>query len=526
MANLRPRGATEYLKVFWHQKLLIFVIMAATLIAAVLVINRIPNIYESRALVVVSSDDRQASSVQISAVIQQLTSRSNLEASIRRYLLYRAIPNRDLAVERMRKDIQIETRMRKYYPDFPESYLISYRYTDPQMAKQVMSDLVSLFDKANEAMKQQAADEASQLSAKIAEVENWLSQLGHQRAGGREASDLDPIRSQRLAIISAIETLTDKQYALERQISEQQRQIAEQQQLVKLPQPTNGPRAGGAYGVLLVRKAEIEAQLKDYATQFTDKNPKVAQARTQLAEINRQIDKLETGSEQHGAAPGSSEARELHTLQRDLVRLETELEITRRELARKQEALQTLPKITAGRTVAATTEQSKTAGADLEAKTADAIDVKAGYDRLLNRYNSLLDKQDALQKLRAGAAGLGLSLFQIVDSPSLPQLPMAPNRRMLKLLALALALGLGLSVAAAIEIPRLFLIHDDRDVEYFLGAPAIALIPETLTPAERGRQRRLRFARGLGLALIAAALVPALVTLLNSLQIFQMLANR
>jgi hypothetical protein len=97
---------------------------------------------------------------------------------------------------------------------------------------------------------------------------------------------------------------------------------------------------------------------------------------------------------------------------------------------------------------------------------------------------------------------------------------------MLKLIGLGIALALGLLVASAWEIPRLFLIHNERDVEYYLGTPVLAVIPETLTPSQRGRRRVLWGLRWLALAGLLGAMIPALVIVLDRTQIFQILANR
>src|SRR4030095_6579220 len=125
-------------------------------------------------------------------------------------------------------------------------------------------------------------------------------------------------------------------FALEQQIAEQNRQIQEQQRIVKLA-PSDA-RASSSYGVLLVRKAELEGQLKDYGTQYTDKNPKVIQTRNQLGEINHQIAQLNAGADQDSAPVNSAEARELRAMQRELTRMQTELAITQRELNRKKQA--------------------------------------------------------------------------------------------------------------------------------------------------------------------------------------------
>src|SRR5215510_13862339 len=49
MEILRPRGLFEYFEILWRKKLLIFLVSASMSIAAMLIIRRIPNIYESHA---------------------------------------------------------------------------------------------------------------------------------------------------------------------------------------------------------------------------------------------------------------------------------------------------------------------------------------------------------------------------------------------------------------------------------------------------------------------------------------------
>jgi uncharacterized protein involved in exopolysaccharide biosynthesis len=524
MGSIRTRSFTEYLQMIWRRRVILLLVTSAMFIAAVIVINRLPDVYEARASVVVTGkhDDRQAIADRVAAVRERLTSRQFLETVAQRHTLPAGTTRSatiDAAVNRMRKDIKLETQMRG---DFPEMLSLKYKNNDPQIAKDVATDLVSTFGNMNEAVEKQMTDEATALDAELNQIESRLDELSLKRASsrasgsGRPRVDFNALRAERTAAASSIDTLTDKQFALEREISEQKRQIAEQQKIVKTA-PSDA-RQNSSYGVLLVRKAELEAQLKDYATQYTDKNPKVAQAQTQLAEINRQIAQLSAGDQ--GGPANSAEARELRTLQRELARMETELEVTQRELGRKKQTLASAPSVAAlptGAPVAAATsagpsEPSLVAGSE--------------YDRLKDRYEAILKRQESLQYARTTSAGLDPGLFQIVDLPVVPQFPVGPDRTKLMLLALLLAVALGLAVAIAFEIPGLFSIRDDRDVEYYLGAPVIVLIPETLTPSERGRTRRLLVTRAIGLLLLAAILVPALVLLLNNLRVFQVLAGR
>jgi len=194
--------------------------------------------------------------------------------------------------------------------------------------------------------------------------------------------------------------------------------------------------------------------------------------------------------------------------------MQTEMTIVQREPGRKNQTLSSTPRVAA---VAAPSAQGE---------AIPNIAVETDAQRLRDRYNLLLRQQDTLDRERLAAAGLEPGVFQIIDLPALAQSPAGPDRMKLQLLALAVALSIAFIVVAAIEFPRLYAIRDERDIDYYLGTRVIALIPESLTPAERGLSRRVLLTRRVGVMLVAALLVPGLVFLLNYLSIIQIFANR
>ena len=527
MASFRPRNLNEFFHILWRRKSLIIFITVVVLTSAFIVVTRIPNAYDSRALLVVSGlqYEMQTSGSLIAAVTEQVTSRSNLEALIRRYNLYGYQPEMkiDPLIDGMRKQVKLETKYRADFNGFPESFAISYRSDDPATAKQVVADVVSLFDKANEVMAKHAADEANSLKAEIADVEAQLSQAGRSRrysaarssAVSRTIGNLERLRAERNAISSSVETLSDKQYMLERQISDQRRLISQQQQIVRSAPPSEG-RGNGAYAALLKRKVDLEAQFQNYGTLYTDKNPRVIQTREQLAEVNQRIAQLNAEGEQVRALASSPEAQELRTMERELARLETELDVVRREIGRKNQAAAGLP-AGASSSIPLTLPAgggSEPAGTSLE------------FDTLRGRYDALMDKQNSIKKVLPSAGAVAPPLFQVVDQPNLPQSASSPNRRVLMLVGLVLALAIALAVAAALEFRRMFALYDHRDVDYYLGVPVLALIPETFTPAERLEVDRVALRRRLTVLVLGAASVPALALLLNSMGVFQLLASK
>ncbi|MGH9768128.1 MAG: hypothetical protein ACREAB_11890, partial [Blastocatellia bacterium] len=424
----------------------------------------------------------------------------------------------DEAVLAIQKALKVETKMRVYGSGSPESVSINYRYPDPKIAQAVVTDLVKMLDRGNEQIRVEATAEAGRLTGQISDVENRLRELGPRRdfdlapleALSRSRADLAAALTRRQSMESSIESLSDNEYSLQRRIADQRNQLTEHEKTVR-----SLPAAPGsaAYGTLLAEKSRVEADIQIHSDQYTDKHPKMIQLRNQLSEINRQITRLET-------QPGSvlptvltPEGRELGAMQRDLKRMETELELVQRQLQRKSQEIGGMP---SGPAPAVVSGPLTRPAADNASRTE--------YDRLVLRYNWLLEKQDSMLKL-SGAQGPSHMMFYVIDTPNLPRLPILPQRLILQLIALAVAILFGLLIALAVELPRMLRINDDRDVEYFLGAPVLALIPESLTPNERARNRKLRLTRGLLILTLAVALAPILILLLTYSKIFQIVAG-
>ena len=513
MSRFRSRTLTEYFQIIWRRKLLIFLLFAGMLISTFFAIERLPNVFESRATVVTSGalTDRQIVNTRVASITERLGSRAFLEPVIKKYDPYNNAGNIDAALADLRQDTKIDTT---YRADYPERLTIAYRHTDPDVAMKVATEFVTVFGKMNEAIEKQAVDNLNTLATEINDTENKLRQVGKLRAysASRQgaAGALSAARAQRIANASSVETLTDKQFSLEQQIAEQKRQIEEQQKIVKLA-PSDA-KGSSSYGVLLVRKAELEGQLKDYGAQYTDKNPKTIQARNQLSEINHQLAQLNAG-DQEGPV-NSAEARELRSMQRELARMQTELTITQRELERKRQNAPGGSAVTASLpVVSATSAQGSGESGDM---------VQGDSETLRKRYDALLSKQDLLQRAQVATAGLDPGVFQLVDMPTEPRIPIGPNRAKYRWFAAALSLGFALLVAFALEIPKLYSITDDRDVEYYLGVPVIALIPEAVNPSD-GRSRKLLLGRTVSAVLIVL-LVPAVLFLMTYLQVFTQFA--
>lgn len=524
MGSFRPRNLTDIFDILRRRATLIIFVTVVVLLAAFVVVLNVPHLYESRTRIVVSGQiyDRQANSAQVAAVTEQLTSRPVLEGLINRYHLVTPGTNMDRATADLANAIKLDTKYRSD-SNFPESFQLAFRHTDPQVAQQVVAELLGLFNQANATLEHQATEEARQIRSEIADIESQLSQNHRARAAhaasasaaSRAASYADRARAERSAITASVEQLRDRQYALQQQVANQKKAIVQQQEIVRTAMPNDG--GNSSMGALLRRKAELEGQIKHYLEQYTDKYPKLVTAREQLAEVEQRINEARVSGEGARSSQATPEAQQLRQMQNELSRLETELEIVEREMARKQQA-------------AAGVGGATAAAAPVYASAPTAIADSAAPDYttegLKERYTQLLKREEALSVFQPSPAGPAAPFFQIVDEPNLPQQPAAPMRSKLMLFALAMALAVAIAAAAIAELPRFTHIHDERDIKYFLGVQVVALLPENLTTAERDAQARRLFARRLRFLLIGAAAVPALAFVLNFTHIFHILGSK
>jgi uncharacterized protein involved in exopolysaccharide biosynthesis len=525
MGSFRPRNLTDIFDILRRRAMLIAFVTVIVLLAAFVVVINVPHLYESRTRIIVSGQiyDRQANSAQIAAVTEQITSRANLEGLINRYQLFAPVSNMDRATSDLASAIKLETKYRSD-SNFPESFILAFRDPDPKIAQQVVTDLLGVFNQANATLEHQATEEAQQIRSEIANLESQLAQNHRTRvahaasasAASRAAGYAERARSERNAIAASVEQLHDRQYALQQQIANQKKAIVQQQEIVRTAVPTDD-RGSSSMGALLKRKADLEAQINRYLSQYTDKYPKLVTAREQLADVEQRISEARASGEGTRATQASPEAQQLRQLQTELSRMETELEIVERELGRKQQAAAHSGGVPA---VSAPLMSS----APIIAGDSSASDYTT--EGLKERYTQLLKRQEALSIFQPSPAGPAAPFFQIVDEPNLPQQPAAPGRAKLMMFALAMALGAALLAAVIAELPRFTRIHDERDIKYFLGVPVVALLPENFTATERNTEARRLFARRLRFLLIGAVTIPVLAFILNFTHIFHILGSK
>lgn len=236
-----------------------------------------------------------------------------------------------------------------------------------------------------------------------------------------------------------------------------------------------GGTVGGARG----RIAALEGQIADgQARGWTDQHPDMMAARAQIARLRGQA------ASEPASGGGGGTANPMYVTLRSM---QAEKQATVAALVGRRAQLQSDMGA-----FAAKQAQEPDVAAEQARLSRDYDVMKAQYDKLLQDREDIRLRTDVNSKTDA-------IRFRVIDPPSLPRLPAAPNRPMLLIAVLIAAAGAGIGAAFALGQVRATYATTDR-LAAATGLPVLGGISEVVTPplaAER-RQRLVWFAGGTG----------------------------
>jgi uncharacterized protein involved in exopolysaccharide biosynthesis len=266
-----------------------------------------------------------------------------------------------------------------------------------------------------------------------------------------------------------------------------------QQDIDDYAENTTDPKTTLAWAELVKRKADLQSELQQLATELKPKHPDVLAKQSQLNAVSKEMDmmvaewkeriqekqkKLQNRPDLGVAATDA----QLKAVDGEIKRQQKLLDDNAKQIGEILKRINSVP----GAEVA------------LGALERDYQTKKTAYDQLLLQQQKITLGADAASQQQ----GEGI---EVVDAANLPSKPVAPRRFMLAGIGLALGLGLGLLLAAIFEIPALLTIQNADDARHYTGFPVLISIPELLTPEEAVAQPRRR------LLLLAGAIVLTIV---------------
>lgn len=409
---------------------------------------------------------------QVEVLQRTLLSRPNLEKVIVRTDLDHRVQTpaeRDALVQSLARDIRITPQTRNLFT-------IEYRDRDPKVAQAVVQTALTLFIEAATATDRQQMESARVFVAQqLAAYEVQLRQAERRRAEF-QARYIDLLPSEALGGSSRLEAARARLAQVQGELQDaRMRRNLTQQQIDAIPARLPQEARGGGGG----RLAEAERDLRELRLRYTEQHPDVAAARSAVAALRSQ-----GGGGRGGAAPSAPRTNPLYeTLKVRLVDVDAEIA----SLERQE---------TDGRAEVERLDAIARAEPELQAQF---LNLDRDYAVLRKNYEELLARRESIQIAGAARTSSDRVRLEIIDPPTLPTRPAAPNRPLL--FSAVLVAGLGAALAATVGFVHLdqafYTVHDLRR----LGLPVLGGV-SSITP-RRNAGAALRFGMGL-IALFAA----------------------
>ena len=457
----------------WNRRWLALAVAWGVCIIGWLVVAMIPNKYESKAQIQVQTQsmlssqvgiDPQAQRKSIQQLQQTLTSSTNLEKVVRGTDLGSTIASDgELAgkIEGLRANIEVKAEQ----DDF---FAITAKQPSPKLARDIVQKLIDVAEEDNIAGDRKETGQTLRfLDAQIEARQKALQESEAKRVA---------YETQNLGLLPGVGSVSQRMEASRAELSQIESQLIQARsslaalngQLAGTPSTLNSPSMGGGGGAPSAL-GQAQGELASMrARGFTDSHPDVIAMKNQVAALRA------SGG---GGSSGGGGYKTPNPAYSSLQSMRTERDASATALQARKSAIQAdMAQLAAKQTA------EPGVAAEYQRINRDYEVQKAQYDKLVgDRDNVSLRGQvetqtDAVQ-------------LKVVKTPSLSNVPAAPNRPLL--LAAVLIAGLGAGVGAAFALGHLQTSYPTAaKLERASGLPVIGSISQMLTGAERIARRQ------------------------------------
>ncbi len=546
MAEFRQRKPGELLGMIKRQKWLILLPMLTCTAAVGYVVYKLPSVYESTSLLTVkppiissnlvapiSHDDL---SQRISAISQEVLSRSSLEPMILKYDLYKqersAQMPMELIVEKMYDKVKVE--MAETGNERIAGFRISYRDRDPQSARNVTAELATKFVNLQVKNSVEVAESTNELfERQLAEKKGILDDLERQRleimtqnvatlpeSEQGLVAQLEGLRQRDDTITKEKQSLYNEKGRLSDGIAANNRAMSVIEDFGEREVQDSARTASQiedtpAFAQLVQRRADLKGQLDNLLKVYKPKHPAVIAKTNEIERLNDEIENLRKSTDRRVAVATQTSSRkaelqkknlelENQRLQAQIGQIESQLAVKDSERAQNGQAIAALE---------ARINAIPSVKVALESVTAQLQSAKMAYDEMLKKKNDAGVSLDVEQ----GQQG---ETIRVQDPANVPQSPVAPKRMILTLMGSGVGLFLGLIFGAFIEVPRLFRIQSIDDVKHYTGLPVLASVPPLLSVGEKTWIKRSGYLKLAAGTVAAIAIIPLVIMVLQFTRVF------
>jgi polysaccharide chain length determinant protein (PEP-CTERM system associated) len=493
MLGGRQLNLDDYWAIIRRRRWLILIPIIVAPVVALLVARKLPPKYTSTSLIIIEEPKVPTSFVpsilssnmtaRLAHLEEQILSRTRLQPLVQQYGLYKSDWNTtpmEALVDRMRDAIVITPVAYSKQPEEDASqlnqvpgYKVEFTADTPQLAQALSTQITSMLIDANLRLGEQRAQGTAHFIAgqlvdakqKLEEQDAKLAAFQRQYFGSlpdQEQSTIQIVASLSSQFNSLTDTLNrdqeDKTY-LESLLSQQMSEWKESQ-------------TGKSPETLQQQLARMQNDLAAMQVEYTNTYPDVIRLKAQITALKRKIARQAVANNNTPATKSLNPGLEPPQIRQLRAQLHTEnlaIQIAERDQARVRRQLATYE-----------ADLKMTPAVEQQYK-----DITRNYETALKFYNSLLAKEDESQMSSSLQEQQGGEQFEVLDPADLPRKPSFPNYERFAGGGIMVGLVLGLGVALLLEM-RDKALRDERDIEFFLELPTLALVPSL-----QGRRKNL-----------------------------------
>lgn len=468
----------------WNRRWLALSVAWGLCVLGWLVVALIPNAYESETRIFVQLDDVLAEQIGIAAdarsrdidrIRQTLVSSVNLEKVVRSTRIGDTVTSdteMEAAIAQLAKDVTVVSEGENIF----EITAISGRSDlsdgeNAELAQAIAQRMIDIFREENlGGSRGEMADSIEFLNQQLAQREEELA-AAEQRRLAFEATNPDLIGGAQ-AIAAQLAATRSELRSVESDLAASQSALAALDgQLASTPRTIAGSGGGAPSGL---QQAESNlAALR--ARGLTDSHPDLVAARRTVEAMR---------SQGGGGGGGGGQPNPAYS----------SLQSMRVERQSNVQALQSRSAALSAEIASINASQAREPGAAAEAQR-----ISRDYEVLREQYDTLLQDREELRLRGQVESERSAVQFEVIDPPTTPRSPAAPNRPLLLLGVLLLGLGAGAGLAFALgKLGSTF--ATAGQLERTFGLPVVGTITHNFTEAGRAlrRQRMKYFAAGLG----------------------------
>jgi uncharacterized protein involved in exopolysaccharide biosynthesis len=247
----------------------------------------------------------------------------------------------------------------------------------------------------------------------------------------------------------------------------------------------------------------MQARLRDLQSKYTEEHPDIVALKEEIAkaeELKKQNETKVADSQKDPPATNGVDAASMETVAHgspsSMMQVQSQLKANQLEISNDERREKSLEAEISG-------YQSRL---NLTPETEQELtNISRGYEESKSNYDSLLQKQMQSQLATSLEHRQQGEQFRIIDPPSLPEKPSAPNRLVFSLGGLTAGLLLGLGLTFALESMDVR-VRQEKDLEEIVPVRVLVGIPHLSTPRESGL-RALRWWSELGAATALVVLI-------------------